>query len=60
MLCEALPFFTKGSIRFLKIIKHSTIVFLTILGLVVPVTMNQKTLIAQTESFDPLATFLNT
>lgn len=41
---------------FVKIIKHSTIVFLTILGLVVPVTMNQKILIAQTESFDPLAT----
>ena len=41
---------------FAKIIQHSTIVFLTILGLVVPVTMNQKILIAQTESFDPLAT----
>ena len=41
---------------FSKIIKNSTIVLLTILGIVVPVTINQKIVIAQTDVFDPLAT----
>ena len=41
---------------FAIIIKNSTILLLTILGIVVPITMNQKILVAQTDVFDPLAT----
>ncbi|WP_144053331.1 lipopolysaccharide assembly protein LapB [Xenococcus sp. PCC 7305] len=41
---------------FSEIIKHSTIVLLTILGIVVPSTIHQKIVIAQTDVFDPLAT----
>ena len=41
---------------FSKIIKNSTIVLLTILGIVVSVALNQKIVIAQSDVFDPLAT----
>ena len=41
---------------FTKIIKNSTIVLLTILGIVVPATLNQKIATAQSDVFDPLAT----
>ncbi len=41
---------------FSEIIKNSTIVLLTILGIVVPATIDQKIVTAQSDIFDPLAT----
>ena len=41
---------------FSEIIKNSTIVLLTILGIVVPATINHKIVTAQSDIFDPLAT----
>ncbi len=41
---------------FSEIIKNSTIVLLTILGIVVPPTINHKIVTAQSDIFDPLAT----
>ncbi|MGK7893962.1 MAG: tetratricopeptide repeat protein [Xenococcus sp. (in: cyanobacteria)] len=40
----------------MKITKNSTIVLLTILGILAPFAIDQKILIAQTDFFDPLAT----